>query len=94
VSLALVAGLQVHSPERVRDLVWRRAELEVRGGPTGVVYLPALYPTPPATDAQALGRETDWVEADGAVHGVGLRTFLVGDEAAALGDFTELRVNA
>ena len=92
VSLAQVAVLTVHPPERARDLVWRQAELEVRGGPNGVVYLPATYPASEMSDAQRLGRETDWIERDGGVSGIGLRTFLVGDDAVALGEFAELKV--
>lgn len=93
-----IASLKLSVPERLRDVIWRPAELEVRGGPTGVVYLPAIYHARTMTDAQALGRETDWIEegADDAnrVTGVGLRTFLVGDDALSLGEFTELSVDA
>jgi type VI secretion system protein ImpE len=94
VSLAQVAMLKLAPPSRPRDLVWRQAELEVRGGPSGVVYLPAVYPADSMTDAQRLGRETDWVEQGAETWGVGLRTFLVGDDALALGEFTELAVAA
>jgi len=89
VSLAQVASLKPRQPERLRDLVWRQAELEVRGGPSGIVYLPCIYPGA-ATDAQRLGRETDWVEAEG--RGLGQRTFLVGDDALTFGEFAELAV--
>jgi len=87
-----VAALSVRPPERLRDLVWRQAELEVRGGPSGVVYLPAIYPGADMTDGQRLGRETAWVEDGGTVRGLGLRTWLVGEEALALGEFAELAV--
>lgn len=97
VSLAQVASLSVQPPVRARDLLWRPAELEVRGGPTGIVYLPAVYPpqpgSPAPSDAQRLGRETDWVEEGDRVVGVGLRTFLAGDDAVALGEFGELKVD-
>ena len=97
VSLAQVASLCVQPPVRALDLLWRQAELEVRGGPTGTVYLPAVYPPltgrPEPSDAQRLGRETDWLEDDGLGVGVGLRTFLAGDDAVALGEFGELKVD-
>lgn len=96
-----IASLRLSPPERLRDLVWRPAELEVRGGPTGVVYLPAIYHHPvqggggeALTDAHRLGRATDWIEDGDRAIGVGLRTFLVGDDALALGEFDELAVDA
>ena len=71
---------------RARDLIWRPARLEVRDGPAGDVYLPAIY-VPDAShaadteDALRLGRRTEWREAPGApVRGLGQRTFLVGDD--------------
>jgi type VI secretion system protein ImpE len=94
VSFAQVGSLKLAEPERPRDLVWRQAELEVRGGPSGVVYLPTIYPAAIMSDAQRLGRETDWIEEGDQTVGVGLRTFLVGDDAVALGEFTELAVAA
>ena len=94
VSLAQVTSLKLANPERPRDLVWRRAELEVRGGPSGVVYLPAVYPAVTMSDAQRLGRETDWVEQGAETLGLGLRTFLVGDDALAIGEFGDLAVAA
>lgn len=88
-----IASLRLSAPERLRDVIWRPAELEVRGGPTGVVYLPAIY-HPAAGGAPShmhrLGRATDWIEDGDRVTGIGLRTFLVGEDALALGEFTEL----
>lgn len=92
ISLAQIVRLNLAEPERPRDLIWRQAELEVRGGPTGVVYLPAIYPAATMTDAQRLGRETDWIEQGGQTAGIGLRTFLVGDDPVAFGEFTELAI--
>jgi type VI secretion system protein ImpE len=79
-----VVQLELHAPERPRDLLWRRASFVVRDGPEGEVFLPAVYPAPPgvtiAADAR-LGRSTDWVGGDDApVRGVGQRTFIVGSE--------------
>jgi type VI secretion system protein ImpE len=95
VPFSQIAALKVRRPERLRDIVWRPAELEVRGGPTGVVYLPAIYHGGEgATDAHRLGRATDWIEDGDRATGIGLRSFLVDDDAIALGDFAELGVAA
>lgn len=94
VSLAQIVSLTLQKPERARDIVWRQAELEVRGGPNGIVYLPAVYFAPEMSDAQRLGRETDWVEEGTATRGIGLRTFLIGDDALTFDDFDELVVDA
>jgi len=93
VPFAAVASLRPSRPEGLRDLVWRPAELDVAGGPGGVVYLPATYHAAAPTDAQRLGRETDWVEAaDGTATGLGARCLLVGDDLKTFDDFAELTV--
>jgi type VI secretion system protein ImpE len=81
-----VMSMQPHPPQRPRDLFWRRATLAVADGPTGEVYLPALYDTPDTADtACRLGRATDWVEvADGLVRGVGQKVLIVGEEGVPL----------
>jgi type VI secretion system protein ImpE len=79
-----VASIEFSAPERPRDLIWRRAQMNVRDGPEGEVFIPAIYANPrDEISAQArLGRVTDWVEAEQApVLGIGQRTFLVGEEA-------------
>jgi type VI secretion system protein ImpE len=75
--------LEFKSPARPRDLLWRSAHIQVREGPDGEVYLPTVYAgTHAAGDSAAkLGRATDWTGGEGApTRGVGLRTFLVGEE--------------
>jgi type VI secretion system protein ImpE len=82
-ALADIVRLEMQPAERPRDLIWRPARIEVRDGPDGEVWLPSLYvpPQPVASDSLRLGRETDWLaEGDGPVRGVGLRTFLIGEE--------------
>ena len=77
-----VISAEFHAPRRVRDLIWRRVSMSVADGPEGDVYMPTTYVADdPVTDAQRLGRETDWREAEsGLVRGVGQRLFLAGDE--------------
>ncbi len=90
-----VRGLRWRPVERLRDTIWRPAELDVAEGPSGVVYLPVIYHASAAeqTPEQRLGRATDWI--DGAtVRGVGLRTWLIGDDAVGPGDFALLTVTA
>ncbi|HEX8446844.1 MAG TPA: type VI secretion system accessory protein TagJ [Sphingomonas sp.] len=92
VPYAQIAALRIAKPGRLRDLIWRQAELDVVGGPSGVVYLPALYYAAPdeQTDAHRLGRATDWIETGDDARGIGLRTFLVGDDACSLDEITEI----
>ena len=100
VPLAAVASLRPTKPGRLRDLVWRPAEIDVRGGPSGTVYIPALYPFAAGEGAvgeggggQRMGRTTDWIEeADGTMRGIGQRGWLAGDDIVTLEGFAELAV--
>jgi len=86
-----VAFVEFRPPEHPRDLMWRRALMNVLDGPEGEVYIPVAY-VPPAslppgvvTDAARLGRITDWVGGDGSpVRGVGQRSFLIGEESLGI----------
>ena len=84
--------IEFHPMKRPRDLYWRRASMQVAGGPDGDVYLPMIYPPvvqPGAsaadalTDALRLGRATDWSQAGegGPTRGLGAVTLLVGEES-------------
>lgn len=80
-------------PERPIDLIWLPAEMTVRGGPDGVVYLPTVYGNTQAADGDALllGRSTEWDEApEGIVRGRGQRMFLVGDRDLSLLEIGEV----
>lgn len=96
VPLSAVASLRPAAPERLRDLVWRPAEISVRGGPDGTIYIPALYPfaAGEGTPAQRLGRETDWIGEGAQVRGIGQRCYLAGDDIVTLDGFAELVVDA
>jgi type VI secretion system protein ImpE len=85
--LEQVEVLTANPPKFPRDLLWFPARIEVRDGPRGDVFLPALYPGSHEhpDDQIKLGRATDWKQAEaGPVLGVGGRTFLVGDDAVSL----------
>lgn len=96
VPFARLQSIELRAPERPRDLLWRRAAVEVQDGPSGEVYLPAIYAASyaPGDSALRLGRETDWLDAAGAVRGRGLRTWLVGDAAKTLLEMTQLQFAA
>jgi type VI secretion system protein ImpE len=93
VPLEQIASLAMNPPRFPRDLLWIPARLEIHNGPKGEVFLPTLYPgAHEHPDGQVkLGRATDWKTLDGgAVVGVGLRTFLVGEEAVSILDWRDL----
>lgn len=88
-----IALLELHPPERPRDLIWRPAHLVVSGGPDGEVFLPCLYDDTHGCDDEGLllGRATDWKEtADGIVRGVGQKMFLMGDAERSILECTTI----
>lgn len=93
-----VRSIEFRAPVRPRDLLWRRANVEVEDGPEGEVFLPSIYVAPAGAlvdDALRLGRRTDWVGITSEpVRGVGLRTFLVGDEDRTILQLGELTFTA
>jgi len=93
-----VAALEFDAPLQPLDLLWRPAAMTVREGPEGKVFLPAVYAYQGAgsDDAARLGRRTDWmaVAGDGAVRGLGLRTYLVGEEARTALEITRIAFDA
>ena len=75
--------LEFKPPRFVRDLLWRQAEMVIRGGPEALVYVPVLYfGSHRNQDADVrLGRKTDWQETPGGpTAGVGQRMLLVGED--------------
>jgi type VI secretion system protein ImpE len=85
--------IEFRQPRRPRDLLWRQAHMVVTDGPDGEVFLPTLYAgsLSDPDDRVRLGRVTDWKRADGApTRGIGLRTYLVGDEARTILELTEV----
>ncbi len=95
VPLEQIDSLSMNGPKFPRDLIWMPAHLEMREGPAGDVFLPALYPGSHAheDDQVKLGRMTDWKGAEGGpVLGIGLRTFLVGEDGATLLEWRQLQM--
>jgi type VI secretion system protein ImpE len=79
--------VELRKPTRPRDLLWRRAHMIVNNGPDGEVYLPTLYAgtQSEADDRVRMGRVTEWRGGKGSpTRGIGLRTFLVGDEGRTI----------
>jgi type VI secretion system protein ImpE len=92
-----VERLEFEPPKRPRDLLWRRAQIAVRDGPEGEVYLPVLYvgSHAEADDRVKLGRLTDWRGGHGApFRGVGQRLLLVGGEERPVLEIREVTTAA
>jgi type VI secretion system protein ImpE len=89
VPLERVRRLELRPIERPRDLRWRRAGVEIDGGPDGEVYLPAIYAPAPESEEARLGRTTTWSD-DEPIRGSGLRVFLAGEEAVTLHELQTL----
>jgi type VI secretion system protein ImpE len=89
-----IEGIKLHAPERRRDLLWRRATVSVAGSADGEVFLPTIYaPVDGATALQRLGRATDFLGAEGEpVRGVGLKSFLFGEEAKTILEISEIEI--
>lgn len=87
-----IRALSFDEPKRPRDLYWRRCSIEMKDGQEGMVYLPCIYPwtAKDMPNPLRLGRGTEWQETGGLVRGLGLRDFLVGEEAKALTALTDL----
>jgi len=95
VPLDQIETVTMNPPRFPRDLLWIPARLEMKDNAAGNVFLPALYPASHehADDQVKLGRMTDWVEAENQpVRGVGLRTFLVGDDSVSLLEWRQLEI--
>lgn len=91
-----VERIELRSPQRPHDLLWRRAHMIVQGGPDGEVYLPTLYAGShaDADDQIRLGRMTQWRGTEGSpVRGAGQRLFLAGEEARSILELEEVTFN-
>jgi type VI secretion system protein ImpE len=72
------------------EQVWRKVELSIKNGPSGEAHVPVVYGSS-ATDAEKLGRETDWHEtAPDVITGVGQKMWFVDDQAIPMTDINKL----
>ena len=85
-------ALSFEEPKRPRDLYWRRCSIETKDGQEGVVYMPTIYPWTgkDMPNPLRLGRGTEWQDDAGLVRGLGMREFLIGEDAKSLAELTEV----
>lgn len=83
-----IVSLELYPPERLHELIWRRATLVATppvdaAQPEATVYVPAIYVQTylqESDDQRLLGRGTDWLEDSGPTRGVGQKMLLVGEQ--------------
>lgn len=89
-----IKSIEFTKPERPLDLLWRKAKVDISGGPSGEVYMPVRYPMLDAASCSAevkLSRGTEWVgEDDEAVAGIGQRMLLVGEDPMSIMEIDSL----
>lgn len=79
-----IREVEFHAVSSPVELIWRRASVTLKDGRQGEVFVPLTY-LRSETASQKLGRETDWQEHEGGlVTGLGLKMFLLGDDAITL----------
>ena len=91
-----VESVEFQKPQRMRDLVWRKAHMVVTDGPDGEVFVPALYPgtSTNSDDQLRLGRGTDWAgDSNSPIRGIGQRMFLIGDTDRGILELESLEFN-
>lgn len=72
------------------ESIWRPVSVIIKDGPEGEAFLPLTY-VDSHSDAEKLGRETDWQQlAPQVFRGRGLKTWLAGDEALPLAQLEQL----
>lgn len=86
----MIVSIVFDAPERPIDLFWRRAEIVLKSGTVGQVFIPTVYPSATECGEARLGRRTDWHEQDGVAIGIGQRMLLVDDAAVALSDLESI----
>jgi type VI secretion system protein ImpE len=85
-----IDSLQLKQPESLLDTVWRRAEIIIKNGPQGEVFVPMTYINSVRV-SERLGKDTDWQQHhERLVTGVGQKMLLVGEQALALADIRSL----
>lgn len=85
VDFSQVVEVELLPPERILEVLWRKAKILLTNGTEGEVYIPAIYPSLDDA-AAALGRKTEWQECGAIFRGVGLRTWLYGDDELSINE--------
>jgi type VI secretion system protein ImpE len=97
VPLEEIASVEITEPKAPRDLIYIAAELTLKNGEGGPVFLPALYlgTNHSSNELVKMGRENDW-EGDANnsfVRGYGRKVYLVGDEDLDILSWRKLEIS-
>lgn len=93
VPLERVTEVTMNPPKSPRDVVWRPARIALTDGLEGDVLLPGLYPLTHEhpDEAVKLGREAEWLGADGEVtRGAGGRILIAGGHVKPFGTVNQI----
>ncbi|EDM65989.1 hypothetical protein PE36_12177 [Moritella sp. PE36] len=100
VKFSEISVLEWQAPTSILEQVWRRVHIDIINGPSGDAFIPLTYLNS-QSDAEKLGRETDWQAISQAedepfmCQGVGHKMLLIGESAQQLTYFTrDLNANA
>ncbi|MCA0936236.1 protein of avirulence locus [Vibrio alginolyticus] len=93
VPLADVSYLEMKPANSLLESIWRPVEFDIDGLGEGEGHMPLTY-SDSETDAQKLGRETDWKQlgSEDVYAGLGQKCWLVGEMALPLFDIHTLAV--
>lgn len=94
VPLEQVRKLRLAPIEVPRDAIYRPASLWLDDGSQWDLFLPALYVETSGheEDGVRIGAGVDWIERAGMMRGLGMRTFLFGEEELAIDEWTQVEV--
>ena len=87
----MIKSATIEDPTNLRNLIYIPISFLLHAGPRLAGFTPALYPgSHLRTDAEKLGRQTTWDEAQGFAVGFGQRVFFAGDRQPAACEIREL----
>lgn len=94
VKFSEISLLEWQAPTSILEQVWRRVHIDIINGPSGDAFIPLTYLNS-QSDAEKLGRETDWQAISQATdedeimyQGVGHKMLLIGESAQQLTYFS------
>ncbi len=92
VPMQLISSMEFEEPEVPTDLIWRKAQISVRGGPVGEVYIPTRYVADDQEDeAMLMGRATDWSDdSSPIITGRGQRMFAADEQELSIMELQSL----